>query len=176
MSLRTTNLGPRVSLTTTLADAGPQHLFLDSNTTFTAAGTNTITGAVTLSGTAAFSGAVTMTSTLTAGGTNTFSSGIGVGGGTNVATISTITGDVDLASVPGHDSISSTVAFVGVAVGDAIMVHPSSEWSGAYYDLNLSAHATAADVITLIASNSAVTAVNAADVVMRFTALTYAAF
>ena len=38
MSLLTTNLGPRVSLVTVASDAGPAHLFLDSNTSLTIAG------------------------------------------------------------------------------------------------------------------------------------------
>ncbi len=64
MSVSTTNFGPVVSLTTTLADQRPQHLFLDSNTTFTAAGTNTFSGALTASGGVTASGALTSTSTL----------------------------------------------------------------------------------------------------------------
>jgi len=46
----TTNFGPIVSLTTTKSNQSAPHLYLDSNTTFTAAGPSTLSGGVTLSG------------------------------------------------------------------------------------------------------------------------------
>ena len=43
-------IGPIVSLSTALSDAGPQHMHIPSTATLTGAGTNTFTGAVTSSG------------------------------------------------------------------------------------------------------------------------------
>lgn len=62
-----------------------------------------------------------------------------------------------------HDSVTTAVTVSGVAVGDPIIaIVPASQWSGAYYDVDLKAKVTAADTITLAAANSAATTVNTA--------------
>ena len=163
MSTRTTNFGPRVSFTTTLADPGPVHVLVDSNSTLEAAGTNTFSGAIT-------GGAATWSSV------NTFTAGASIGGATLIQRISTITGDVNLGSCLATNSISSTIAFAGVAIGDTVFVNPSSEWSGAYLNIQLVAQVTATNVITLVASNVSTVNIDPADVVMRFTAIEYAEY
>ncbi len=50
-SNRTTNFGPRVSFTTTKADAGPVHVHVPSHGTLEAEGTVTVSGAATFSDT-----------------------------------------------------------------------------------------------------------------------------
>jgi hypothetical protein len=81
---------------------------------------------------------------------------------------------VDFASVPGNDSVTTTATLTGAAVGDAVIVTPSSQWSGAYLDLAVSGQVTAADTVTLTAANSAATAVNPAAVNFRLTAINFA--
>ena len=143
-SNRTTNFGPLVSLTTTKADTTPPHLYLDSNTSFTAAGKVTLSGAITASG------GLNVTSTMTLGA-NGFSFV-----GLRKSTIS-----VDFPSVPGNDSVTTTATINALAAADVVaIVRPASIWSGSYYDLNVTAVASAASTLTLIAANSAATAVD----------------
>lgn len=74
MSVATTNLGQLASLQTVLADpAGPMHLFLDSATTLTGAGTNVLSGTNTLSGAITSSGGLSVTGGMTASSVATFS-------------------------------------------------------------------------------------------------------
>lgn len=73
MSYRTTNLGPRVSFTTTLADPGPVHVHLDSNATLEVLGSFTIPGLASGFG-AAVSGNTATLSFTTGGVTYTFNS------------------------------------------------------------------------------------------------------
>lgn len=47
MSTQTTYFGPRVSFRTTLADPGPVHVHLDSNSTFEVLGSMTLPGLAT---------------------------------------------------------------------------------------------------------------------------------
>jgi hypothetical protein len=56
-SYKTTNFGPIVSLQTSKADPRAPHLYLDSNTTLTAAGPVAISGTFTPSGTVNLAGA-----------------------------------------------------------------------------------------------------------------------
>jgi len=147
----------------------------------------TITGALTQTGAVTAAGAVTVEGALVAESTTstvgavsmgvaTAATSLGIGGGTAITAISTITGDVNLASMGQFESTSSTVAFTGVVEGDQILVSPSSEWSGDYYAVSLAAHATAADLITVSASNNSEVVIDVADVVMRFTAIKQGAF
>ena len=73
MSIRTTNFGPRVSFTTTLADPGPVHVRADSNSTVEVLGSFTIPGLAT-GFTAAVSGNTASLSFATGGVTYTFTS------------------------------------------------------------------------------------------------------
>ena len=73
MSLRTTNFGPRVSFTTTQADAGPVHVRADSDATVEILGSFTIPGLATAF-TAAMSGNTATLSFATLGKTFTFKS------------------------------------------------------------------------------------------------------
>ena len=88
MSRVTTGLGPRVSLRTNLADQSPMHLFLDSNTTLTGAGTNVFSGAATFSATAVFTGAVDSQSTTTLSGQ------VDIDGGLNSSSTATFSGNL----------------------------------------------------------------------------------
>lgn len=144
MSVRTTNFGPRVSLTTTLADAGPQHLFLDSSTTLTASGTNI------LSGTNTFSGAITASGGLTIGA-----------GGVNISTLSSSVISVNLPSIAANDS-GSTSATINTLTADSIVLalQPTSIWSGSYLDLALTTVVSAASTLVIAAANSTATAVD----------------
>lgn len=123
MSTRTTNLGPRVSFTTTLADAGPVHVYGDSNSTFQWDG-NFLLGAS--------------------------------GSAINGIFVSSISVDFD--TVSGNDS-QTTSATINTMPADAIVlaVQPESAWSGAYYDIGLSAKPSAASTLLLSARNSAET-------------------
>lgn len=73
MSVRTTNFGPRVSFTTTLADSGPVHVLADSNSTVEILGSLTIPG-LGAGFTAAVSGNTATLSFTTGGVTWTFNS------------------------------------------------------------------------------------------------------
>jgi hypothetical protein len=150
MSVRTTNFGPRVSFTTTLADAGPVHVLVPSTGTLEAAGTNTFSGTNTLSGTNTFSGAVTA------------SGGLKIGaGGVNLSTLSSSVISVNLPSIAGSDS-GSTTATINTLTADSIVLalQPTSIWSGAYLDLTLGTQVSAASSLVVSAANSAVTAVD----------------
>lgn len=78
------------------------------------------------------------------------------------------------------DSISTTLAAAGsgITMGDHIIVTPPSAWSGAYYDIALSAFVTSADsasnaTLEIVAVNSAATAINTDPLAMRVTALRF---
>ena len=73
---------------------------------------------------------------------------------------------VDFGAVAPHDSSTVTVGVTGAEVDDIVIVTPSSEWSGAYYDLGLTGQVTAAGVVTLAARNSTITSINPAEVNM----------
>ncbi|MDX1486704.1 MAG: hypothetical protein R3268_00785 [Acidiferrobacterales bacterium] len=97
-------------------------------------------------------------------------------GGTTLDGISATTASVNFGAVSPHDSSSLTVGLSGAAVGDTVVVNPDSAWSGAYYDLALNAHVSAADVVTISAVNSTLTSVNPDAVTMRIAAINFGSF
>lgn len=94
--------------------------------------------------------------------------GVAFGGGAQINTIVSGTASVDFGSVAGNDSSTATATLTGIAVGDPVLVMPGSNWSGAYFDLCLSAVASAANVVTVVAANSAATAINPDASTFRF--------
>jgi len=103
MSIRTTFLGPRVSFSTSLADAGPVHVYGDSSSTFEWDGTFLIDGGVTLNGDADLNN-LSVDSAMTAAGTVVFTGAI------DSQSTTTLSGVVD---IDGMVNSSSTVTFSG---------------------------------------------------------------
>lgn len=104
MSRRTTDFGPRVSFATNLADPGPVHVFLDSNSTLE------VDGQIKADGQMAFGS----TSTTTFAGHNVFSKTVAVNSGstTTLAGHVVATGTVNSSSTntfSGYNVFSGTV-------------------------------------------------------------------
>jgi hypothetical protein len=136
MSTRTTNLGPRVSFTTTLSDAGPVYVLVPSTGTFEVDGQCLVDGPLSSKGTVQL-------------GTNGFSFA-----GLRSSTASVILGTVV------EDSIVTAVPITGIASGDPILaIQPDvSIWTGAYNDLALHASSNSGGFVNLTAINSTATA------------------
>ena len=133
----------------------------DSNPTYlsdvTIDGTLKVTGALTQQGAVTASGGLNVTSTMTLG-TNGFSFV-----GLRSSTVSVALGTV------ASDSVSTSVTVTGVAAGDPILaIAPASQWSGAYYDIDLSALATGTNTVVLQARNSTTTGINTTAQNMTF--------
>lgn len=115
MSVVTTNFGPRVSFTTTLADPGPIHVMVPSTGTFTAAGTNVLSGAVTAGSTLAVTGAATLSSTLSVAGAVTHDSTLRQVGAATLVSTATIAGAVTMDSTLRTVGAATFVAGASVA-------------------------------------------------------------
>ena len=189
MSVRTTNFGPRVSFTTNLADAGPVHVLVDSDSTLEAAGTNTFSGALTQSGAATFSGVNTFSGAVDSQSTTTLSGVIDIDGAVNATSVATFSGgfavgsgatvmamtslnlstiSVSMGAVAGHESVSTTGTIVGLTTDSIVIaVEPQSAWSGLYYNVDYSSVVSVADTIEVVMRNSALTSVT--PDIMNFT-------
>lgn len=100
--------------------------------------------------------------------------GFVAGGGAQIDGVFSSVVSVNFASVPGNDSVTTSVTVTGAAVDDAVVVTPSSTWSGSYLDIGVSGQVTAANTVTLSARNSAATAVNPDALNMRVTVISFA--
>ena len=149
-SNRTSNLGPRVSHVTTKAfTAGPGHYLIPSWMTFEVDGPAQFDGAVTQSGAAALSGNVALTGTFALGAS-----------GTSFSALRKSTISVNPGAVAAFDS-ANTTATISLMPADAIILaaQPGSLWSGAYYDLAITARVSAASTIAIGIANSTLTSI-----------------
>ena len=152
-SYKTSNLGPRVSHTTTKAfTAGPGHYLVPSWMTFEADGPVKLDGAVTATAAQAFSGNVAVTGSLAVGAS-----------GTSIGAIRGSTISVSLGAIAPWDSVSTT-ATISLMPADAVVlaIQPTSIWSGAYYDITMSTLVSAASTLVISAVNSTLTSVTPA--------------
>lgn len=120
-----------------------------STASFTCAGIAAFTGAESHTGAATFTGGIGLNSALT----------LGLAGvpfkAFRKSTVSVALG------TDNFDSVTTAITENNVSAGDIIIaIKPASIWSGAYYDINLYAYASAASTITLVANNSTNTAFN----------------
>lgn len=131
-SYKTSNLGPRVShLTTKAFTAGPGHYVVPSWMTFETDGPLKVDG------------------NLTVGAS-----------GSALASIVVSTVSINPGSVAAFDS-ASTTATIQAMPADAVILsaQPASIWSGAYFDLAITAHVSAASTLRIGLANSTLTAV-----------------
>ena len=158
-SNRTSNLGPRVSHVTTKAYNGPGHYLVPSWMTFEVDGltkleTVNIDGTITSESDSAlnFSGNVHVTGPFALGAS-----------GTSFSALRRSTISVTPGAVAPFDSVSTT-ATISLMPADAIVIaaQPGSLWSGAYYDLAITARVSAASTLVIGLANSTLTSVTPA--------------
>lgn len=112
-------------------------------------------------------GGVTSTSAITATG------GVEFASGDVLTTVIKSTVSLGGAAVTGHDSVVSNYAMNDAAVGDLVLLQPSSKWSGAYHDIRYEGRVSTVSLLELTLANSAVTditpdAINWEVVLLRF--------
>ena len=149
-SYRTSNLGPRVSHATTKAfTAGPGHYLFPSWMTVEVDGPANFDGTVDFDGLADFSSVVTMSGNVAVGAA-----------GSRIGSIVKSTVSINPGSVGAQDS-ASTTATIQTMPADALIIsaQPASIWSGAYYDLAITATVSAASTLRIGLANSTITAV-----------------
>jgi len=154
-SYRTSNLGPKVSHTTTRAyGATDGHYLVPSWMTFEVDGPANFDGAADFDSTANFDGAVTMTAALTPSGNVNVTGTLAVGSGTSISLIQKSDVSVSLGAVAGQESVATT-GTIQTLTSDAVIIDvaPESIWSGTYYQVNLAARASAASTFQIYASN-----------------------
>ena len=95
------------------------------------------------------------------------------GGGTQLNYMWNAAIATDFGSVAGHDSSTKTITAALAEAGDVLTVTLPSTWSGAYYDLNITAQCLTDGVITAIASNSAATAIDPDSAAIIYTGLRF---
>lgn len=124
-----------------------------------------VTGALTVSSTASIGGALTQTgaatfvSTVSSAGTVTATQGLIVGAGTAIAKVISSTISLGGAAIAGNESVTSNYLNNNAAVGDVVILTPSSKWSGDYGDLNYYAQVSTASTIALTLNNSTTTSI-----------------
>ena len=152
-SNRTSNLGPRVSHVTTKSYSGPGHHLFPSWMTVEVDGTFQTDGAVTQSGAVTQTGNVSNTGTWALGAS-----------GTSFSALRKSTISVNPGAVAGHESVSTT-ATITLMPADAIILaaQPTSLWSGAYYDLGITARVSAVSTIAIGIHNSTLTSLTPPD-------------
>ena len=176
-SNRTSNLGPRVSHVTTKAfTAGPGHYLIPSWMTFEADGPVNLDGLVTstsglstsrltVSGAANVSGTFSATGAVANSGNvaNTGTWALGTSG-TSFTALRKSTISVSPGAVAAFDSVSTT-GTITLMPADAIILaaQPTSLWSGAYYDLGITARVSAASTIAIGIHNSTLTSLTPPD-------------
>ena len=172
-SNRTSNLGPRVSHVTTKAfTAGPGHYLFPSWMTvevdgpFNADGLVTSTSGLstsrlTVSGAANVSGTFSATGAVANSGNvaNTGTWALGASG-TSYTALRSSTVSINPGAVAAQDS-ASTTATITLMPADAIILaaQPASIWSGAYFDLAITAKVSAASTLQVALANSTITSV-----------------
>ena len=171
-SNRTSNGPPLVSHRTTNSNAGPGHYLFPSWMTVEVDGPFNADGLVTSTSGLSTSrltvtGAVNVTGTLTASGAVAASSNVAVTGtfalgasGTSYTALRSSTISVSPGAVAANDSVSTT-ATISLMPADAVILaaQPASIWSGAYFDLAITAKVSAASTLQLALTNSAITSV-----------------
>ena len=167
-SNRTSNLGPRVSHVTTKAfTAGPGHYLFPSWMTVEVDGPFNVDGAADFDGDADFASAVTMSGRVAMSGAVTPSGNVAFTGtfalgasGTSYSALRSSTVSINPGAVAANDS-ASTTATITLMPADAIILaaQPASIWSGAYFDLAITAKVSAASTLQVALANSTITSV-----------------
>ena len=160
-SNRTSNLGPRVSHVTTKSYSGPGHHLFPSWMTVEVDGYLDVDGGADFASTVTQSGAVNQSGAVTQTGnvSNTGTWALGASG-TSFSALRKSTISVNPGAVAGHESVSTT-ATITLMPADAIILaaQPTSLWSGAYYDLSITARVSAASTIQIGIANSTLTSI-----------------
>lgn len=154
-SNRTSNLGPRVSHVTTKAYNGPGHYLVPSWMTLE------VDGPANFDGVADFDGATDFSAAVAASGNVALTGTLALGAsGTSYSALRSSTISVNPGAVAAHDSISTT-ATIQLLPADATIIaaQPASIWSGAYFDLAITAHVSAASTVRIGLANSTLTSV-----------------
>lgn len=131
----------------------------------TQTGDQAITGALTVSSTASIGGALTQTgaatfsSTISSAGTITGTGSVIVGAGTAITKVLSSLMSVGGAQIVAFDSATSNYLNNNAAVGDVVVLTPSSKWSGAYGDLNFYGQVSTASTVQITINNSTGTAI-----------------
>lgn len=137
-------------------------LTVESTASLVVAGIAAFTGAESHTGAMTLSGPIASTSTTTIGGS--------VALGTAGSRFSGLVRSVVSVAIGGTaaDSVTTSAALSGITVGDPVIhIEPASIWSGAYYDLDVSASCVSWGAVQFAARNSTTTTVNTAA--MNFT-------
>ena len=153
-SNRTSFAGPRVSHRTTKSYNGPGHYVVPSWMTFEALGPAIFDDGVTYGGEVTFTG---QNHHITVGN---FALGPS---GTSFSALRRSTLSINPGAVAPFDSVSTT-ATISLMPADAIVIaaQPGSLWSGAYYDLAITARVSAASTLVIGLANSTLTSVTPA--------------
>lgn len=161
---------PNLSVGTLDGNSGVSAAFLnvDSTASLTVSGIAAFTGAETHSGAVTQSGTVTQTGPFVSSSTNTIGGSVALGtGGSRFSGLVRSTVSVAIGATAA-DSVLTSAALSGITVGDPVInIEPASIWSGAYYDVGVTASCVSWGAVQFAARNSTTTTVNTAA--MNFT-------
>lgn len=103
---------------------------------------------------------------------------IGESGTGPLVQVSTTTHSDDLGTISAHDSSTITVEHSGATRGDTFLVALDSEWSGADYDITVTAQSgDTTDEVNIIAVNSTITNVDTTNLgVWRLTRINFGTY
>ena len=93
--------------------------------------------------------------------------------GNTLPAISSTTVAFNFGSIAAFDSSSLTAALANAADGDTIIATPGSTWSGAYFDLAITANVQSAGVVEVALVNSTNTAINPNAATFRLTRMAF---